>query len=134
MIRSSIKWLHVTTCRLDPAPFAKVFSAKLEIYQKRESFVPRKFPAIRIIHRRLNYLCISIGIHFLPILGMILSDMYFSCKGKKHDEMPSLSLKGSVYAASLCKSSHVCMSVHLVSLIVNTLSCKYRIVANFQGY
>ena len=35
-------WLHV-----DPAPFAKVFSAKLEIYQKRESFVPRKFPAIR---------------------------------------------------------------------------------------
>ena len=90
-----------------------------------------------IIHRRLDYLCISIGIHFLPILGMILSDMYFSCKGKKHDEMPSLFLKGSVYAASLCKayqSSHVCMSVHLVSLIVNTLSCKYRIAANFRGY
>ena len=35
-------WPHV-----DPAPFAKVFSVKLEIYQKRESFVPRKFPAIR---------------------------------------------------------------------------------------
>ena len=35
-------WPHV-----DPAPFAKVFSAKLGIYQKRESFVPQKFPAIR---------------------------------------------------------------------------------------
>jgi len=35
--------------RLPPAPFAKVFSMKLEIYQKRESFVPRKFPAIRYL-------------------------------------------------------------------------------------
>ena len=37
-------WPHV-----DPAPFAKVLSAKLEIYQKCKGFVPRKFPAIRNI-------------------------------------------------------------------------------------
>ena len=35
--------------RDDMYPFAKVFSAKLEIYQKRESFVPRKFPPIRYL-------------------------------------------------------------------------------------
>jgi len=31
-----------------------------------------------------------------------LSDMYFSCKGKKHDEMPSLFLKG-LCSCALCE-------------------------------
>ena len=64
-------WPHA-----DPAPFAKVFSAKLEIYQKCESFVPQKFPTIRYII--LEFTCQHTGLYHTMKLDLFAQDMNYA--------------------------------------------------------
>jgi len=66
-----------------------------------------------IIHRRLNYLRISIGIHFLPILGMICRTYTSLVKGRNMTKCHHFSSRVQFMLLHFAKLIRVAMSACL---------------------